>query len=123
MQSKKRIHFQQFGIIHLPNTDLTYIKNPERNKIMYVSFHLLKNLQQESFSILYFFFTLPPRGKQRWQPRSGAHICAWGGEFCQVSIFAKLVCQTVGGQFFLFCQKYMDAKLVCQTVGVALSVG
>jgi hypothetical protein len=35
--------------------------------------------------------------------------------------FAKLVCQTVGGQFFLFCQNYMDAKLVCQTVGVALS--
>jgi hypothetical protein len=49
-----------------------------------------------------------------------AHICAWGGEICQVSIFAKLVCQTVGGQFFLFCQNYMDAKLVCQIVGVAL---
>jgi hypothetical protein len=62
---KKRIHLQQFGIIHLPNPDLTYIRNPERNKIMYVPFHLLKNLHQESFSILYFFFTLPPRGKQR----------------------------------------------------------
>jgi hypothetical protein len=49
-------------------------------------------------------------------------MCAWGGEFCQVSIFAKLVCQTVGDQFFLFCQNYMDAKLVCQTVGVALSL-
>jgi hypothetical protein len=35
--------------------------------------------------------------------------------------FAKLVCQTVGDQFFLFCQNYMDAKLVYQTVGVALS--
>jgi hypothetical protein len=43
-----------------------------------------------------------------------------GGEFCQVSIFAKLVCQTIGGQFFFFCQNYMDAKFVCQTVGVAL---
>jgi hypothetical protein len=32
---------------------------------MYVPFHLFKNLHQESFSILYFFFTLPPRGKQR----------------------------------------------------------
>jgi hypothetical protein len=29
----KRVHLQQFGIIHLPNTDLTYIRNPERNKI------------------------------------------------------------------------------------------
>jgi hypothetical protein len=34
---------------------------------------------------------------------------------------AKLVCQTVGGQFFLFCKNYMDAKLVCQTAGVALT--
>jgi hypothetical protein len=33
-----------------------------------------------------------------------AHICAWGGEFCQVSIFAKSVCQTVGGQFFCFAK-------------------
>jgi hypothetical protein len=31
-----------------------------------------------------------------------------------------LVCQTIGGQFFLFCQNYIDAKLICQTVGVAL---
>jgi hypothetical protein len=33
-----------------------------------------------------------------------------------------LVCQIVGGQFFLFCQNYMDAKLVYQIVGVALSI-
>jgi hypothetical protein len=67
MQSKKkRIPLQQFGIIHLSNPNLTYIRNPERNKIMYVLFHLLKNLHQESFSIRYYFFTLPPRGKQRW---------------------------------------------------------
>jgi hypothetical protein len=30
-----------------------------------------------------------------------AHIYVWGAEFCQVSIFAKLVCQTVGGHFFV----------------------
>jgi hypothetical protein len=29
-----------------------------------------------------------------------AHICAWGCEFYQISIFAKLIYQTVGGQFF-----------------------
>jgi hypothetical protein len=76
MQSKKRIHLHQFGIIHLLNPDLTYIRNPERNTIMYVPFHLLKNLHQESFSIFYFFFTLPPRGKQRCQPRSArAYMC------------------------------------------------
>jgi hypothetical protein len=121
MQSKKKVHIQQFGIIHLPNPDLTYIRNPERNKIMSVPFHLLQNLYQESFSILYFFFTLPPRGKHDGNHDPRAHICAWGGEFYQVSIFTKLVCQTVGGQFFLFCQNYMDAKLICQTVGVALT--
>jgi hypothetical protein len=40
--------------------------------------------------------------------------------FAKFLFFSKLVCQTVGGQFFLFCQNYIDAKLVCQTVGVAL---
>jgi hypothetical protein len=34
MQNKKRIHLQQFHIIHLPNPDLPYIRNPERNKII-----------------------------------------------------------------------------------------
>jgi hypothetical protein len=103
MPGKKRVHLQQFGIIHLPNTDLTYIRNPDRNK----KFHALPplgNLHQESFSVLYFFFHPPPRGKRRWQHDTRAHICVWGGEFCQVSIFAKLVCQTVGEQFFSFCQ-------------------
>jgi hypothetical protein len=42
MPSKKRVHLQQFDIIHLPNPDLTYIGNPETNKIMFKPFHLLK---------------------------------------------------------------------------------
>jgi hypothetical protein len=45
MKSKKRIHLQQFGIIYLPNPDLIYIMNPEKNKIMLVTFHLLKTVQ------------------------------------------------------------------------------
>jgi hypothetical protein len=28
----KRVHLQQFGIIHLPNLDLIYIRNPRRQK-------------------------------------------------------------------------------------------
>jgi hypothetical protein len=48
MQSEKRVHLQQFDIIHLPNSNLIHIRNLERNKIM-----------QESFSILYFFFHPP----------------------------------------------------------------
>jgi hypothetical protein len=72
---------------------------------------------------LFFIFFSPSHleGNNDGNHDPGAHICAWGGEFCQVSIFAKLVCQIVGGQFSLFCQNYMNAKLVCQTVRVALS--
>jgi hypothetical protein len=100
MPSKKRVHLQQFGIIHLPNPDLTYIRNLER-KIIVMPFHLLKNLRLESFSILYFFFH-PPETLMATTIR--AHICAWRDEFCQIFIFVKLVYQIVGGQFFLFLQ-------------------
>jgi hypothetical protein len=62
---------------------------------MYVPFHLLKNLHRESFSILYFFFTLPPRGKQRWQPRSGRMYARGEVSFAEFlflpSWFAKLL--------------------------------
>jgi hypothetical protein len=58
MQSKKRIHLQPFGIIHLPNPDLTYIRNPKRNKIMYVPLHLLKKLT--SGILLYSLFLFHP---------------------------------------------------------------
>jgi hypothetical protein len=68
----------------------------------------LKNLHQEYFSILYFFFTLPP-GLARGRNVDAnldhrMYISVWGGEFCQVYIFAKLVCQTVGSKFFIFYQ-------------------
>jgi hypothetical protein len=120
MPSKKRVNLQQFGIIHLPNPDLTYIGNPERNIIMFMTFYLLKTyIRNPSL----FFISFSPSHLQgntdgNHDPR--AHIYSWRGEFCQVSIFAKLVCQTVGGQFLLFCQNQMGVKLVCQTVGVAL---
>jgi hypothetical protein len=55
MQSKKRGHLQQFGIIHFPNPDLIYIRNPERNKIMFVLFHLLKAyIRNSSLSFIFF---------------------------------------------------------------------
>jgi hypothetical protein len=65
-----------------------------------------ENLYPKSFFILYFFFHPPT-----WLGHTNANsdrrtlISAWAGEFFQVSIFAKLVCQTAGGQFFLFYQK------------------
>ena len=42
MSNKKRAYLQQFGIIHLPNPDLTYIRNPEREIKLFMPFHLLK---------------------------------------------------------------------------------
>ena len=87
----KKIHLQQFGIIHLPNPDLTYIRNPERNKIMCVPFYFLKTyIRNPSL----FFISFSPshlEGNNDGNHDPRAHICAWGGEFCQVSIFAKLV--------------------------------
>jgi hypothetical protein len=85
---KKRVHVQQFGIIHLSNPDLIYIRNPERNTILFVPFHLLKTYIRNPSLFFISFFTLPPRGKHRWQPRS-ARIYTRG----EVN-FAK----------FLFCQ-------------------
>ena len=32
----KKAYLQQFGIIHLPNPDLTYIRNPERETKLYL---------------------------------------------------------------------------------------
>jgi hypothetical protein len=78
----KRVQLQQFGIIHLPNSDLTYISNPERNKIMFVSFHLLKTyIRNPSL----FFISFSPshlQGNDDGNHDPRAHICAWGGEFC-----------------------------------------
>jgi hypothetical protein len=55
MPSKKKVHLQQFGMIHLPNPDLIYITNPERNKILFVSFHLLKTyIRNHSLFFIYF---------------------------------------------------------------------
>jgi hypothetical protein len=63
MQSKKRGHLQQFGIIHLLNPDLIYIRNFERNKIMFVPFNLLKTYIKNPSLFFISFFTLPPRAK------------------------------------------------------------
>jgi hypothetical protein len=70
MRSKKRVRLQQFGIIHLPNSDLTFIRNPERNKIIFIVFHLLKTYIKNPSLLFISFFTLPPTEKRRWQLRS-----------------------------------------------------
>jgi hypothetical protein len=89
MPSKKRVRLQQFGIIYLLNPDLTYIRNPERNKIMFMPFDLLKTYIRNP-SLFFIFFTLPPTGKCRWQPRS-ARAYMRVGRWVLPSWFAKLL--------------------------------
>jgi hypothetical protein len=89
---------QQFGVIHLSNPDLTYIRNVARETKLLLHFHLLKTYR-ESFSILYLFFHPPNHANTNTDRR--AYISA-GGEFCQVFIFAKLGYQTVEDQFSCF---------------------
>jgi hypothetical protein len=77
--------------MHLPIPDLTYIRNNEGNKIMFAPFHLLKTY---TGIILYSLFPFSPSHLQGSNHDPRAHICAPGGEFCQISIlpswFTKL---------------------------------
>jgi hypothetical protein len=57
MLNEKRVHVQQFGKIHLANPDVTYIRIPERNKIMFIPFHLLKTYIR---NLLYSLFLFSP---------------------------------------------------------------
>jgi hypothetical protein len=96
MSSKKRVHLQQFDIIHLSNLDLTYIRNFERYKIMFMPFHLLETYIRNP-SIFFIFSPSHLEGNANGNHDPRTHVCAWGGGFCQVSIFAKLFCQIVSG--------------------------
>jgi hypothetical protein len=57
--------------------------------------------------LFYSFFLFSPshlQGNDDGNHDPHAHICARGGEFCQVSIFAKFVCQTVTCYFSCFAK-------------------
>jgi hypothetical protein len=68
---------------------------------MFIPFHLLK---LTSGILLYSLFFSPSHLEGNTDGNHGpcAHICTRRGEFCQVFIFVKLICQTVGAQLFLF---------------------
>jgi hypothetical protein len=72
MLSKKRVNLQQFGIIHLPNPDLTYTRNPKRNKILFMAFHLLKTYIGNSslFFISFSFSHLKGNADGNHDPRA-----------------------------------------------------
>jgi hypothetical protein len=59
---KKKEFISNNLAIHLPKP-LTYIRNPEGNKIMFILFHLLKIYIRNHF-LFFIFFTVPPTGKR-----------------------------------------------------------
>jgi hypothetical protein len=65
-------------------------------------FHLLETYIRNPSLFFISFITLPPRGKRRWQHDTRAHICAWGGEFCQVSILPSWFAKLLEGNFSRF---------------------
>jgi hypothetical protein len=74
---------------------------------MFMSFHVLKYYIRNHSLFFISFCNLPPTGKRMMVTTLSEHIY-----LCREVSFVKLVCQTAGGQFFLFCQNYLDAKLV-----------
>ena len=56
MPSKKN-YLQQFGIIHLPNPDLTYIRNPERETKLYLWHSTSWKLKSGTLLCYLFFFS------------------------------------------------------------------
>jgi hypothetical protein len=67
-----------------------------------MSFYLLKTYIRNHSLFFISFFTL----KEMLMATT-----IGGDEFCQVSIFAKLVYQTARGQFFLFYQKLDECQV------------
>ena len=121
MPSKKRVYFQQFGIIHLPNPDLTYIRNSERETKLYLCPSPLENLNQEPFSVIYFFFHPPTWLKTTMTTACRARIFAhWRLVLFQVAKNCQIFCQTVGGVFLTFLPKIKNGNSICQTLGDAL---
>jgi hypothetical protein len=104
-KKKESSHLRQRGNIHFAKSRPN-LHQESREKQNYVgALPPLENSRRESFPTLY-FFSHPPTS------RGTPTATAIRGEvsFCQVSIFAKSVCQTAGGQFFLFCENLMDVN-------------
>ena len=122
MPSKKRAYLQQFGIIHLPNPDLTYIKNPERETKLYLCPSTSWKLK--SGTLLCYLFLFSPSHLTRNHDANRApraYIYALEAGFSQVAKNCQVFCQTVGGVFLTFLPKIKDGNSICQTLGDSLT--
>ena len=112
MPSKKRTYLQQFGIIHLPNPDLTYIRNPERETKLYL--YPSTSWKLKSGTLLCYFFFHPPTWLETTMPtaRPLAYIYALEAGFSQVAKNCQVFCQTIGGVFLMFLPKIRDGNSI-----------
>ena len=116
MPSKKRAYLQQFGIIHLPNSDLTYIRNPERETKLYLCPSTSWKLK--SGTLLCYLFLFSPSHLTRNHDANRApraYIYALEAGFSQVAKNYQVFWQTVGGVFLTFFPKIKDDNSICQT--------
>src|SRR6185437_15227297 len=123
MPNKKRAYLQQFGIIHLPNPDLTYIRNPERKTKLYLCPSTSRKLK--SGTLLCYLFLFSPSHLTRNHDANRApraYIYALEADFSQVAKNCQVFCQTVGGVFLTFFTKIKDGNSICQTLGDALTL-
>ena len=86
MPSKKRTYLQQFSIIHLPNPDLTFIRNPEKETKLYLCPSTSWKLKSGTF-LCYLFLFLPSHLTRNHDANRAprAYICALEAGFssCQ----------------------------------------
>ena len=119
MPSRERACLQQFGIIHLPNPDLTYIRNPEIETKLYLCPSTFWKLK--SGTLLCYFFSPSHLTRNHDANRaSRAYIYALEASFSQVAKNCQVFCQTVGWVFLTFLSKIKDGNSICQTAGDAL---
>ena len=123
MPSKKKTYLQQFGIIHLPNPDLTYFRNPERETKLYLCHSTSWKLK--SGIILCYLFLFSPSHLTRNHdanrtPR--AYIYALEAGFSQIAKNCQVLYQTVRGIFLMFLPKIKNDNLIGQTTGDALTI-
>ena len=106
----------------MPNSNLTYIRNPERETKLYLCASTSWKLK--SGNLLCYLFLFSPSHLTRNHdvnraPR--AYIYALEAGFSQVVKNCQVFCQTVGGVFLKFLPKIKDDNSICQTLGDALS--
>jgi hypothetical protein len=103
---------QVFDIIHLSNSDLTYIKNLERDKIMFMPFHILKTyIRNPKIEIKLFLYPSTSSDTKECAAGTSVHICACGGSFSEHGINDNLRWETVGG-FFCRLMTTWDGELL-----------